>query len=571
MTWDDGGTASRWLLAAALAGIALGCLVVVFVPAGLGWDFANYYDAGHKALVGETANLYDDKALIDGEPPLGEMLFMSAPISSYFYTGLALFEPSTALVLFKIQNAVALLLAIGILFFHFRPLTPAADRMTFAALFFTAALLFQPFWTVFRVGGQVTPTIMLCLALGLWLHSSKKFVLSALCFSIIVLMKPVFLPGAAFLAFASGPKFFLRAFLTGVAIAAFSVLVMGLDIHLEFVAKTREVAGILWPPHYNSSLTGWLAPLTAGCDGAGVCHEGLPGALASAIRLSAALGLVAAFVWMARSGVSERARLHLGWMIAAVLPMMITPVVWAHYLSVIFLPIAFVIAARRNFPIAAHWLVAALVLISIGQNLVFILAVVTWSGMDHVAEQIEVGLFKSLPLWLTLALFMFFRRSILAAYASSDFEAMDKTAALTGAAARIAADPRVRFLIAGGSLAALNWLLRFPLDFIMPYEVAVTASAIVLAVIGFFLYRSFVFQSSDSDLKRQIVTFASVGVAAVGVTAIVSSVARDMFVNASHLAAPDAEAFGHIYGIACAAVFNFLGHRYLTFRREKIA
>jgi putative flippase GtrA len=575
MTTADQALAPAWtrrLLAAALVGIAIGCLIAVFVPAGLGWDFANYYDAGHKALIGETANLYDEFARIGGDAPQGNMLFMSAPISSYFYVGLALFEPETALVLFKIQNAIALLLMLVVLHQYFLRLAPAKDRAAFTALFFTAALLFQPFWMVFRVGGQVTPTIMLLLALGLWMHTSKRFLISALCFSLIVLMKPVFLPGAIFIALASGPRFLITAVLTGFAFAAFSVAVMGFDIHRVFIEQTREVAGAIWPSHFNRSLTSALAPLTLGCDLDGVCATaGLPPIISTLVRGAGALATVWVYIVSARSGLSERSRLHFAWIIAAILPMMITPVVWAHYLSVIFPAIAFVMATRQHFPPHARALVAAMVIASIGQNLIFVLAMIDLTGMDQVFEKVSMGIFNSLPLWLTLALFVFYRRSFVAAYQSMEFATIENVAPLSGVLGRITADPRVRFIVAGGSLAAFNWLLRFPLGLVLPYESAVTVSAIALAVIGFFLYRGFVFHAEARNLLRQAVAFAGVGIAGVFVTALVSAYARDIFLTASHLEAPDAEAFGHAYGIACAAIVNFLGHRYLTFGRERTA
>ncbi|MEZ5915763.1 MAG: glycosyltransferase family 87 protein, partial [Parvularculaceae bacterium] len=246
---------SRAILIAALVGIALGSLVAVLIPAGLGWDFANYYDAGHKALVGETANLYNEHALIDGAAPQSNMLFLSAPISSFFYAPLALFDPPAALFVFKVENVVALLLALAILYYTLRAHVREADQLSFAALFFTAALLFQPFWTVFRVGGQVTPTIMALLAVGAMFHSNARFALSAICFSLIVLIKPVFLPGAAFLAFASGRRFFVVSLLTGLAFAALSVALLGLDLHIGFVERMMQEGARAWPSHYNSALT----------------------------------------------------------------------------------------------------------------------------------------------------------------------------------------------------------------------------------------------------------------------------------------------------------------------------
>ena len=102
--------------------IIAGCLVGIVVPAGLGWDFANFYDAGHKVLVGQINDLYDPYALIGSHEPQGNMKFLGTPLSSYLYVPMALLAPETALVAFKIQNTLALGAALLILFFYTRGL-----------------------------------------------------------------------------------------------------------------------------------------------------------------------------------------------------------------------------------------------------------------------------------------------------------------------------------------------------------------------------------------------------------------------------------------------------------------
>lgn len=557
----------------ALGVIALGCLVAIFTPAGLGWDFANFYDAGHKALVGETHNLFDEHAQIDGEAPQSNMPFLSAPVSSYLYVGLALFDPELALVLFKAENALAIALALAILYFSLLGHVATEDRHRFTTRFLIAAVLFQPFWTVFRVGGQATPTILLLLAAGLVLHAHARFFWSAACMAMIVLIKPVFIPGAVFLALVSGKRFFLAASLIGGMVGAFSIGLMGVDIHLALIERMATEAGRLWPSHYNSALTSGLEYLLppiceAGPDGDATCrHHPAIAALSSAIRAGAALSLIFVFVAAARSGIAVQARRHFAWMIAAILPMMATPVVWAHYLSVLFLPVAFALAMQRHFPRPAMALIAAIVLLSVGQNLIIILEIVRLTGMDQPIEQIGMGVFKSLPLWLTLAFLLLHRRAVFSAYRAPGWSDPDGGLRLTGVAARIAADPRIRFIAAGGALAAMNWLLRFPLSLALPYEAAVIAAALAMIAVGFFLYRGYVFAPSSRSVRWQMTMFFVVSFVGVGVTTLIAAEARDIFQHRSQLRAADAEAIGHIFGIGAAAIWNFLGHRHLTFGR----
>src|SRR5687767_13195777 len=87
--------------------IGAGCLVGIAVPAGLGWDFANFYDAGRRIAAGQVVDLYSPASPIAGQPPQGSTGFFGAPLSAVLYLPLAPFPARTALVLFKIQNALA--------------------------------------------------------------------------------------------------------------------------------------------------------------------------------------------------------------------------------------------------------------------------------------------------------------------------------------------------------------------------------------------------------------------------------------------------------------------------------
>src|SRR5688572_27622302 len=79
--------------------MAIGCAVGIIVPAGIGWDFANFYDAGRRVASGQAADLYNPDNLIAGQPPQGSTGFFGAPLSALFYVPLAWFDAGTALVL----------------------------------------------------------------------------------------------------------------------------------------------------------------------------------------------------------------------------------------------------------------------------------------------------------------------------------------------------------------------------------------------------------------------------------------------------------------------------------------
>ncbi len=150
----------RFIVATCLLLLVAQAAIGVAVPAGLGWDFANFYDAGHRVAAGQVADLFDPESPIAGGAPQGSLAFWSTPISAAFYAPLSALSPEVALVVFKLQNSAALFAVLALLFALYRRL--AGDSrlasLRFAALFAFVSLIYQPLWTIYRVGGQTTPT-----------------------------------------------------------------------------------------------------------------------------------------------------------------------------------------------------------------------------------------------------------------------------------------------------------------------------------------------------------------------------------------------------------------------------
>lgn len=130
-------------------------------------------------------------------------------------------------------------------------------------------------------------------------------------------------------------------------------------------------------------------------------------------------------------------------------------------------------------------------------------------------------------------------------------------------------DPRVRFLIAGGSAALLNWLVRFPLGQVMPYPAAVLAALAVGMAYGFVIYRHWAFGSSGTrPLLAEIRDFLLVNAGGAAVTLAVA-VAADWCLTYLLVPAGLSEAAAHALGIAAGALVNYLGHRHITFRPQQ--
>jgi hypothetical protein len=100
--------------------ILAGAIVGIIVPAGSGWDFANFFDTGRRMAAGQVLDLYRPDSLIAGEQPQGKLGFYGAPISALLYMPLSLFSPAWALIAFKVQNTIAYFAALGLLYWHNR-------------------------------------------------------------------------------------------------------------------------------------------------------------------------------------------------------------------------------------------------------------------------------------------------------------------------------------------------------------------------------------------------------------------------------------------------------------------
>jgi len=121
-----------------------------------------------------------------------------------------------------------------------------------------------------------------------------------------------------------------------------------------------------------------------------------------------------------------------------------------------------------------------------------------------------------------------------------------------------------RFLLAGGSAAAVNWLVRFPLSAVMPFLAAVLVAAAIGMLVGFVLYRRFVFPASERPVLLQARDFFLVNLVTSGVVALLALVFVAVAVQLG-MGIVLAEAVAHAGAIASGALLNYLGHSLVTF------
>ncbi len=405
-----------WVARGVLAALGALCAIAVIVPAGLGWDFANFYDAGRKILAGQIGDLYDVTAWIAGAPPQGEMLFLSAPISAYLYAPMGLLPPHAALIAFKLQNVAAIAFALWLMHRRLAPLAgDDAARARFTALFLVMAALYQPLWSVFRVGGQTTPTVLVLLTAAALCHARANFAASAALLMAAGLIKPVLAPGLIFIGLVSGWRFFWIAAGYGAVVATASFALMGPDIQFEFLRQVASASQEHWLPEYNSALTAGLDTLLRGDASGAAPHTTASFALQIVARLFA-VGL-AVWLWRgAQSGIAgDGERRLFAVLVGVLLALTFSNVLWEHYLSYIFILYAMVAATRRQFPRPALALIAAIIVLSIGQNVVLVMAARSVFGFDTQLEQTLIAQFKSLPLLITTIFVLAYRQQLYAA------------------------------------------------------------------------------------------------------------------------------------------------------------
>ncbi len=410
----------RRLTIACLTLLLAGVVVGIVVPAGPGWDFANFYDTGARVAAGQLRDIYDPSTLIRGRSPQGAMAFWGTPLSALFYTPMAWLAPGTALVLFKIQNTLASFAALLLLYTHNRRFagdSPEAQSR-FAALFAFLALIYQPFWTVYRVGGQTTPTVVLLLTVGLLTHTAGKRLWTVLCLVAAVLVKPAFLPILGILVLVSGVRFLLVAALVGSGVALASVAFLGWPIHQEFLAVLARGATRSFPWFYNSSLYVWLDALAVIVPEAP--GGGLPPLVRAAVIAAKLLVLLLAVLIFVRSRTqpwAPAARRHFDFLMAVSFCLLLSQTVWEHYLAALFLPLAYLVAVRHRLGRSASALIWAVFAFAVWQNLILVNMLRDSFRWESFAGVLAGGLLKSGPLLLFLILLVRYREAVGATYA----------------------------------------------------------------------------------------------------------------------------------------------------------
>lgn len=406
--------ATRRLAIGFTAVIALAAAAGILVPAGSGWDFANFYDTGRRILGWQIADLYDASSLVTGGAPQGGMSFWGAPLSALLYAPLGWLPPGAALIAFKVVGTAAFFAALWILYRHnlsFVEETLEA-RWRFAAMYSGAVLLFQPFWSVYRVGGQTTPLVFLLLVVAMIAHIRDRTWLTAGCLVAAVAIKPAFLIAIVALGILGGWRMLLALTAWGVAWGLVSLLLLGWPVHLQFIDVMRDGLRYNYSWLYNSSLYTAAESLKE--------RESTPvSPFVNATVVVVKLLMLSLFAWLAwwrrtRTALPA-ARRHFDFLLALTFCLALSQTVWEHYLALLFPLIAYVIASYRQFSRGALALIAVILAFSITQNVTFT-ALLRPVEITSSVALIVLGIFKSIPLLLSIILLVRYHEEFFTGY-----------------------------------------------------------------------------------------------------------------------------------------------------------
>jgi len=139
---------------------------------------------------------------------------------------------------------------------------------------------------------------------------------------------------------------------------------------------------------------------------------------------------------------------------------------------------------------------------------------------------------------------------------------------VTGLARRFGELPQfARFLICGGSAAAVNWSSRFLWSLVLPFGAAVLCAYATGMVVAFILFRLFVFPGSQIELGTQVQRFIVVNLFGMAATWALANLLVLWALPALGLTR-GVEAIGHAIAIATPVATSWAGHRRLTFAKS---
>jgi len=123
----------------------------------------------------------------------------------------------------------------------------------------------------------------------------------------------------------------------------------------------------------------------------------------------------------------------------------------------------------------------------------------------------------------------------------------------------------VRFVATGSIAAITNLVVRYLLDFVMPFELAVILAYIAGMVVAFLLFQKVIFGDPDTPLRRRLIRFTQVNLIGMALAWIISTTLARFLLPAVGWTLHPFEV-AHFIGVAAPAFSSYFLHKFYTFR-----
>ena len=122
-----------------------------------------------------------------------------------------------------------------------------------------------------------------------------------------------------------------------------------------------------------------------------------------------------------------------------------------------------------------------------------------------------------------------------------------------------------RYLASGVAAALVTLGVRVLFSRAMSFGAATFCAQLVGLVVGYYLYRTFVWTNTTRSVRATIIPFVAVNLASIVVVLLISIAIRALLIELFG-ASGIGDLFAHATGILCGAGVSLIGHRTLTFR-----
>jgi hypothetical protein len=342
LSWVGGRRGGALLVAVVLAAIGVMWLAAGFVslPGAEGWgyDFEAYADAAVR--LAETGTLYQPETLGGPYAPGPHGLYIYAPPLGVAIWPLTSLEPGAAAGLWYLIHVAVLATACALM-----PVSPPLRLSTFGV----AALSFAVIHDI--VLGNVSVLLLLPLAAAWrWLDQPMGSIAQAIAMSVrpmlgVLLIWQLLRRRWRAVAWTMG---------AGMAIVALTLPVVGASGYLDYVTVLRNLGGVTGV-EFNYDLSSSLVLL-------GVAESAATFALLGGFAMA-----------VAAISLSLQRDREVGFMVTITASLLLSPLLWDHYLAMLVLPAVFLASRGRPWALALpmlSWLP--------GETLPFVVLLATW-------------------------------------------------------------------------------------------------------------------------------------------------------------------------------------------------